>query len=59
MKIEITTEKSFYRLHTGGWRKYYLWRYYKRREAQGACWLIWSIIFAFFRLDCYALNNKG
>lgn len=58
MKIEITTKKLFYRLNSGKWRKYYLWRYYKRSEAQGSCWLIWRILFSFFDVECYALNNK-
>lgn len=57
-KIEIETKKSFYRIYSGKWRKYHLWRYYKRREAQGACWLIWCIRFWFFDIACYALHNQ-
>ncbi len=59
MKIEITTKKSFYRLHScKKWRSFYLWRYFKRKQARGQCWLIWSGIFGLFRISCYALNNR-
>jgi len=56
MKIEITTKKSFYRI-TSGWWGFHLWRYYKRSEAKGKCWLIWCILLGLFDIECYALNN--
>lgn len=57
LKAEITTNKSFYRLNSGRWRKYYFLRYFKRREAKGECWLIWRIVLAFFDIECYALHT--
>jgi len=59
-KIEIETRKTFYRIHINRiWARYHLWRYYKRNEAQGHCWLIWSVNLGFINIDCYALNNKS
>lgn len=63
-KVEITTKKSFYRItSTKLFNKYgirfHLWRYFKRKEARGDCWLIWRILLGgSFSMECYALNNK-
>ena len=58
IEVEIETKKSFYRLNSGGWRKCHFWRYYKRREAQGSCWLIWRLLFGYFDIECYAWNKE-
>ena len=53
------TTKSAYRVTLcNKWNKYKFWRYYKRKNARGRCWLLWSITIAWLEVECYAMNRK-
>jgi hypothetical protein len=58
MKAEITTKKSFYRIVSKRKWDFHFWRYYKRSETKGCCWLIWRILLGWVDIECYALNNR-